>query len=72
MNVPIEEYNRDPEGFFQRVLEGETIFVTEFAGRPVVEIRRVESATPSGLAPAASVVPDDESSPDDVLRDVEG
>jgi antitoxin (DNA-binding transcriptional repressor) of toxin-antitoxin stability system len=58
-----------------RVLEGETLVVTE-DDRPVAEIRPIESARkprPFGLAAGTFVVPDDfdEPLPEDVLRDFE-
>ena len=75
MNVSVEDVKRDPEGMLHRVLEGETLVVTE-DDRPVAEIRPIESARkprPFGLAAGSFVVPDDfdEPLPEDVLRDFE-
>jgi antitoxin (DNA-binding transcriptional repressor) of toxin-antitoxin stability system len=75
MNVSVEEMKRDPEGLLHRVLEGETLVLTE-RDRPVAEIRpieRVRRPRPFGLAAGTFVVPDhfDDPLPEDVLRDVE-
>jgi len=75
MNVTVEDVKRDPEGVLHRVLEGETLIVTE-RDRPVAEIRPIEEVRrprPFGLARGAFVVPDDfdDPLPEDVLRDFE-
>ena len=75
MNVTVEEIKRDPEGVLHRVLEGETLIVTE-RDRPVAEIRPIETVRrprPFGLARGSFVVPDDfdDPVPEDVLRDFE-
>src|SRR5688572_16003146 len=52
MNVTVEEIKRDPEGVLHRVIEGETLVVTE-RDRPIAEIRPIEAARrprPFGLA----------------------
>jgi antitoxin (DNA-binding transcriptional repressor) of toxin-antitoxin stability system len=73
MNVSVEEIKRDPEGVLHRVMEGETLVVTD-QDRPVAEIRpieRVRRPRPFGLAAGTFVVPDDfdDPLPEDVLRD---
>jgi antitoxin (DNA-binding transcriptional repressor) of toxin-antitoxin stability system len=75
VNVSLEDMKRDPEGVIHRVLEGETLVLTEH-DRPVAEIRpleRVRRPRPFGLAAGTFVVPDDfdEPLPDEVLRDFE-
>lgn len=75
MNVTIEEMKRNPEGVLHRVLEGETLVVTE-RDRPVAEIRPIETVQrprPFGLAAGSFVVPDDfdDQLPEDVLREFE-
>ena len=76
MNVSVEEVTRDPEGFLQRVIEGETLVVTQH-DRPVAEIRPIEAVRrprPFGLAAGSFVVPDDfdDPLPDDLLDAFEG
>jgi antitoxin (DNA-binding transcriptional repressor) of toxin-antitoxin stability system len=75
MNVSVEEVKRDPEGFLNRVIDGETLVVTA-QDRPVAEIRPIEAARrprPFGLAAGSFVVPDDfdDPLPEEVLRDFE-
>ena len=75
MNVTVEEMKRDLEGVLHRVLEGETLVVTE-EERPVAEIRPigvVRKPRPFGLARGAFTVPDDfdDPLPEDVLKDFE-
>jgi len=75
MNVTVDEVKRDPEGVLHRVLEGETLVVTEH-DRPVAEIRPIETIRkprPFGLAAGTFVVPDDfdDPLPADVLEDFE-
>ena len=75
MKVSVEDVKRDPEGVLRRVLEGETLVVTD-QDRPVAEIRpieRVRRPRPFGLAAGSFVVPDDfdDPLPEDVLRDFE-
>ena len=75
MNVTVEEVKQDPEAVFHRVLEGETLVVTE-RDRPIAEIRpieRVRRPRPFGLAAGTFVVPDDfdDPLPEEVLRDFE-
>ncbi|HEX8252031.1 MAG TPA: type II toxin-antitoxin system Phd/YefM family antitoxin [Thermoanaerobaculia bacterium] len=75
MNISLEEMKRDPEGLLHRVLEGETLVLTE-RDRPVAEIRpidRVRRPRPFGVAAGTFVVPDDfdDPLPEDVLRDFE-
>lgn len=75
MNVTVDEMKRDPERIIHRVLEGETLVVTE-SDRPIAEIRPIEIVRrprPFGLARGSFVVPDDFDSPlpEDVLRDFE-
>jgi antitoxin (DNA-binding transcriptional repressor) of toxin-antitoxin stability system len=75
MNVTVEEIKRDPDGVFHRVLDGETLVVTQH-DRPIAEIRpieRVRRPRPFGLAAGTFVVPDDfdDPLPEDILRDFE-
>jgi len=75
MNVPVDEMKRDPESLLHRVLEGETLVLTDH-DRPVAEIRPVESVRkprPFGLAAGTFVVPDDfdDPLPEEILRDFE-
>lgn len=75
MNVPVEEMKRDPESLLHRVLDGETLVLTDH-DRPVAEIRPVESVRkprPFGLAAGTFVVPDDfdDPLPEEILRDFE-
>ncbi len=75
VNVSVEEMKRDPEAVLHRVLEGETLVLTEH-DRPVAEIRPIESSRrprPFGLAAGTFTVPDDfdDPLPEDVLRDFE-
>ncbi|HEV7242618.1 MAG TPA: type II toxin-antitoxin system prevent-host-death family antitoxin [Thermoanaerobaculia bacterium] len=75
MNVTVEEIKRDPEGVLHRVLDGETLIVTE-RDRPVAEIRPIEAVRrprPFGLARGSFVVPDDfdDPLPEEILRDFE-
>ena len=65
MNVTVDDVKRDPAGILHRVLEGETLVVTE-RDRPVAEIRPIEATRrprPSGLARGSFVVPDDFDAP---------
>ncbi|HXH94551.1 MAG TPA: type II toxin-antitoxin system Phd/YefM family antitoxin [Thermoanaerobaculia bacterium] len=76
MNVSVEEVTRDPEGFLHRVIEGETLVVTQH-DRPVAEIRPIEGVRrprPFGLAAGSFVVPDDfdDPLPADLLDAFEG
>lgn len=76
MNVSVDEMKRDPAGVLHRVLEGETLVLTE-QDRPVAEIRpieRVRRPRPFGLAAGTFVVPVDfdDPLPEEVLRDFEG
>lgn len=75
MNVTVEEVKRDPDGVLHRVLEGETLVVTD-DDRPIAEIRpieRVRRPRPFGLAAGTFTVPDDfdEPLPEEILRDFE-
>ena len=75
MNVTVEEIKENPEAIIHRVVEGETVVVTE-RDRPIAEIRPIETVKrprPFGLARGTFVVPDDfdEPLPEDVLRDFE-
>ncbi len=75
MNVTVEEIKRDPEAVLHRVIDGETVVVTEH-DRPIAEIRpidRVRRPRPFGLARGSFVVPDDFDAPlpEDVLQDFE-
>ena len=75
MNITVEEVKRDPDAALHRVLEGETLVVTDH-DRPIAEIRpieRVRRPRPFGLATGTFVVPDDfdDPLPDEILRDFE-
>jgi antitoxin (DNA-binding transcriptional repressor) of toxin-antitoxin stability system len=75
MNVSVEEIRRDLDSVLHRVLEGETLVITE-RDRPFAEIRPIESVRrprPFGLAAGTFVVPDDfdDPLPDEILRDFE-
>jgi antitoxin (DNA-binding transcriptional repressor) of toxin-antitoxin stability system len=75
MNVSVEEVTKDPEGVLHRVIEGETLVVTQH-DRPVAEIRPIEVVRrprPFGLAAGSFVVLDDfdDPLPEDILRDFE-
>jgi antitoxin (DNA-binding transcriptional repressor) of toxin-antitoxin stability system len=75
MNVSVEDVKRDPSDVLHRVIQGETLVVTE-DDRPVAEIRPIRSVRkprPFGLAAGSFVVPDDfdDPLPEDVLRDFE-
>ncbi len=76
MNVTVEEVTKDPERFLHRVIEGETLVVTQH-GRPVAEIRPIAAVRrprPFGLAAGSFVVPDDfdDPLPGDLLDAFEG
>jgi antitoxin (DNA-binding transcriptional repressor) of toxin-antitoxin stability system len=76
MNVSVEEIEKDPREYLQRVLDGETVIVFE-KDRPVAEMRpltRRVGMRPIGLAKGDFVVPDDfnDPLPDDVLQLFEG
>ena len=65
MNVTVEEIKEDPEAIIHRVVEGETVVVTE-RDRPIAEIRPIETVQrprPFGLARGSFVVPDDFDAP---------
>jgi len=75
VNVSVEEVKRDPAGVLHRVLEGETLVVTEH-DRPIAEIRPIEAVRrprPFGLAAGTFTVPDDfdDPLPEEILRDFE-
>jgi antitoxin (DNA-binding transcriptional repressor) of toxin-antitoxin stability system len=75
MNVSVEEVKRDPADVLHRVIQGETLVVTE-DDRPVAEIRPIVSVRkprPFGLAAGSFRVPNDfdDPLPEDVLRDFE-
>jgi antitoxin (DNA-binding transcriptional repressor) of toxin-antitoxin stability system len=75
MNVSIEDVKRDPDAILDRVLDGETLVVTDH-DRPVAEIRPIEAVRrprPFGLAAGTFTVPDDfdDPLPEEILRDFE-
>jgi prevent-host-death family protein len=75
MNVTVEEIKRDLDGVLHRVMDGETLLVTE-RDKPIAEIRPVEAVRrprPFGLARGSFVVPDDFDAPlpEDILQDFE-
>lgn len=76
MNVTVEEVEKHPHEYLQRVLEGETLvlFRTE---QPVAEIRPLSGEAglrPFGLAKGEFVVPDDfdDPLPSDLIDQFEG
>jgi antitoxin (DNA-binding transcriptional repressor) of toxin-antitoxin stability system len=76
MNVSLEEVKRDPESVLHRVLEGETLVITQ-RDQPVAEIRPIDSVQrprPFGLAAGSFIVPDDfdDPLPEHVLKAFEG
>lgn len=77
MNVSVEEIEKDPRAYLQRVLEaGETVIVFE-KDQPVAEMRPLSKRAgkrPMGLAKGDFVVPDDfnDPLPEDVLQLFEG
>jgi len=76
MNVSLEEVKRDPERVLHRVLEGETLVITQ-RDQPVAEIRPIDSVQrprPFGLAAGSFIVPDDfdDPLPEHVLKAFEG
>ena len=76
MNVSLEEIERHPAEYLDRVIEGETVVIFQ-AERPIAEIRPVtETAAlrPIGLAKGEFVVPDDFDAPlpDNILDEFEG
>ena len=75
MKVSVEEVKQNLEGMLHRVVEGETLVVTEH-DRPIAEIRpvdRIRLPRPFGLAAGTFVVPDDfdDPLPEEILRDFE-
>jgi antitoxin (DNA-binding transcriptional repressor) of toxin-antitoxin stability system len=76
MNALVEEIEKDPRAYLDRVLEGETVVVFE-KDQPVAEMRPLAKRAgkrPIGLAKGDFVVPDDfnDPLPDDVLQLFEG
>ncbi|HET7433984.1 MAG TPA: type II toxin-antitoxin system Phd/YefM family antitoxin [Thermoanaerobaculia bacterium] len=76
MNVSVEEVEKDPRAYLDRVLDGETVVVFE-KDQPVAEMRPIVRRTgkrPIGLAKGDFVVPDDfnDPLPEDVLQLFEG
>lgn len=76
MNVSLEEIKSDPESVLHRVLEGETLVITQ-RDQPIAEIRPIESVRiprPFGLAAGSFVVPDDfdDPLPEEILKAFEG
>ena len=61
MNATVEDLERHPREYLEKVLEGQTVVVTRDE-RPVAEIRPLNAAAgprPIGLAAGEFVVPDD-------------
>jgi len=76
MNVSVEDIEKNPREYLDRVLEGETVIVVE-NDQPVAEMRPLSKRTglrPFGLAKGEFVVPDDfnDPLPEDVLQLFEG
>jgi len=61
MRATVEEIEKDPHEYLHRVIEGETVVVTQ-ENLPVAEIRPITQRSglrPIGLAKGDFVVPDD-------------
>jgi len=76
MNVSVEEIEKDPRAYVDRVLKGETVVVFE-NDQAVAEMRPLVKRSgkrPIGLAKGDFVVPEDfnDPLPEDVLRLFEG
>ena len=77
VRVTIEEMQRDPAGYLQRVEAGEALLITR-AEKPVAEVMPVEAGRsgqrPTGLCAGQFRVPDDfdDPLPEDVIKDFEG
>ena len=76
MKVSVEDVEKDPREYLDRVLGGETVVVFE-NDRPVAEMRPLPKRTgmrPIGLAKGDFIVPDDfnDPLPEDVLQLFEG
>jgi antitoxin (DNA-binding transcriptional repressor) of toxin-antitoxin stability system len=75
--VSVQEIQRDPLGYLDRVRAGETFVVLQ-DGRPVAEIKPIAAAPvdrrPHGLCAGEFVVPADfdASLPEEVLQEFEG
>lgn len=75
--VAVQDVERDPRRYFQRVAAGETLVVT-LDEQPLAEIvpvgRQKSQPRPIGLAEGEFTVPDDFDAPlpEDILRDFEG
>lgn len=76
MNATVEDLEKHPREYLEKVLEGQTVVVMRDE-RPVAEIRPLNAASgprPIGLAEGEFVVPDDfdDPLPDDILDAFEG
>jgi antitoxin (DNA-binding transcriptional repressor) of toxin-antitoxin stability system len=76
MKVTVDEVEKHPREYLDRVLDGETVVVVR-DDRAVAEIRPLNAATgprPIGLAAGDFVVPDDfdDPLPEDILDAFEG
>lgn len=76
MNATLDEVEKSPANYLERVLEGETVILFR-DDRAVAEIRPLNTVTgrrPIGLAAGEFVVPDDfdDPLPDDLLEAFEG
>lgn len=73
--VSLQEFQRNPTAFLDRVEGGESLIVAR-DGRPVAELRPLSSPAPRpfGLAAGEFVVPDDfdDPLPDDIQRGFDG
>ena len=75
--VNIEDIQRNPSTYLQRVEAGETLLIVR-AGKPVAEVKpvvaRIDALRPSGLCAGDFTVPDDFDAPlpDDILDAFEG
>ena len=76
MNATVEDLEKHPREYLEKVLEGQTVVVLRDE-RPVAEIRPLNAATgprPIGLAAGEFVVPDDfdDPLPNEILDAFEG
>jgi antitoxin (DNA-binding transcriptional repressor) of toxin-antitoxin stability system len=76
MNVSLEEMERHPAEYLDRVMDGETVVVYR-EEQPIAEIRPLPESRalrPIGLAAGEFVVPDDfdDPLPDEILDQFEG
>ncbi|MDX2242806.1 MAG: type II toxin-antitoxin system prevent-host-death family antitoxin [Leptolyngbyaceae cyanobacterium bins.302] len=76
LNVTIDEIQRDPLGYLQRVEAGEVLVITR-SNKPIAELRPIigsKQLRPFGLCAGEFTVPDDFDAPlpEDLLSPFEG